>query len=213
MAFVPQRGTRVVLFDLGGVLFELGGVADFGRMIGESRPERIWEAWNSNEWVRAYERGECDRHRFARGLVDGFRLPLGPEAFLERFASWLVGPFTGAEELVREVARAASVGCVSNTNDVHWPLQAAAPLVDAFEHVFLSHQLGLVKPDPALFERVVEASGHPPEAILFLDDIDSNVSAARAAGIDAHLALGVGGAREVLAMRGIVPPRQPRGGR
>lgn len=213
MAFAPTRGTRVVLFDLGGVLFELGGVADFGRMIGESRPERIWEAWNSNPWVRAFERGKCDRQRFAQGLVDDLRLPLAPDAFLERFASWMIGPFAGAEELVREAAREASVGCVSNTNGVHWPLQAAAPLVDAFEHVFLSHQLGLVKPDSALFDRVVEATGHPPETILFLDDIESNVAAARAAGIDAYLALGVGGARDVLAMRGIVPPRLPRGGR
>jgi putative hydrolase of the HAD superfamily len=202
----PQRGTRVVLFDLGGVLFELGGVADFGRMIGESRPERIWETWNSNPWVRAFERGECDRSRFAEGLVDSLRLLLEPDAFLARFASWLVGPFAGAEALVRLTARAVSVGCVSNTNDVHWPLQAACSLVGAFEHVFLSHQLGLVKPDRSLFERVVEASGHAPEAILFLDDIDSNVAAARAAGIDAHLAVGVDGAREVLAMRGIVPP-------
>lgn len=212
MALGPHRGNRVVLFDLGGVLFELGGVADFGRMIGESRPERIWHAWNSNAWVRAFERGECDRSRFAEGLVESLRLPLDPEAFLERFASWVIGPFAGAEELVREAAREASVGCVSNTNDVHWPIQSAAPLVGAFSHVFLSHRLGLVKPDPALFERVMEESGHAPEAILFLDDIESNVAAARAAGIDAHLAVGVEGARDVLAKRGIVAPRKSGAG-
>jgi putative hydrolase of the HAD superfamily len=199
-----------VLFDLGGVLFELGGVPDFGRMIGETRAERIWEVWNSNAWVRAFERGECGPAQFARGVVESLGLALAPEAFLERFTGWMVGPFAGAEALVREASRGARVGCVSNNNDVHWPLQAASPLAGSFEHVFLSHQLGIMKPERALYERVLEEVGAPAHAILFLDDSAANVAAARELGFDAHLAVGIEGARAVLAERGLAE-RAPKG--
>jgi glucose-1-phosphatase len=191
--------TRVVLFDLGGVLFELGGVADFGAMIGETRPEAIWDAWNRCEWVRAYERGQCDRAAFGRGLVESFRLAMEPEGFLDRFERWMVGPFPGAEALVRRTAEVARVGCLSNNNDLHWPLQEALPIARAFEFVLLSHRLGHMKPDREAFEHALAAVAIPPESVLFLDDSEANVAAARALGIDAHHAVGVEGAERVLA--------------
>ncbi len=47
-----------VVFDLGGVLVELGGVRDFGDMIGEADDERVWAPWLTSPWVRRdYERG------------------------------------------------------------------------------------------------------------------------------------------------------------
>jgi putative hydrolase of the HAD superfamily len=201
---MPRSATQLVLFDLGGVLFELGGVPDFGAMIGETRAEEIWRAWNACECVRAYETGRCDRDAFARGLVETFRLTLEPAAFLDRFTRWMVGPFPGAEDLVLRTARAARVGCLSNNNDLHWPLQRDLPLARAFEFTLLSHELGHVKPDRACFERVIERVGVGPEAILFLDDSAINVAAARECGIDAELAVGVEGAARVLAERGIV---------
>ena len=43
------------------------------------------------------------------------------------------------------------------------------------------------KPDPAIYRKVIEATGRPPEAHLFIDDIAENVEGARAVGMDAVL--------------------------
>ena len=51
----------------------------------------------------------------------------------------------------------------------------------------ISGKVGLRKPDPAMFERGVEAMGLPPERIVFVDDFDENLPPARALGMTAVL--------------------------
>ena len=50
---------RVVLFDLGGVLFQLAGVRAFGEMIGEDDKHEVLRLWVTNPWVQRYDRGAC----------------------------------------------------------------------------------------------------------------------------------------------------------
>jgi putative hydrolase of the HAD superfamily len=56
---------------------------------------------------------------------------------------------------------------------------------ELFDGHFFSCDLGAVKPDPAYFDRVVHALDLPAGAILFVDDLDDNVAAARSAGLRA----------------------------
>ena len=48
----------------------------------------------------------------------------------------------------------------------------------------MSYEVGLVKPDPAMFEHVVETLGVQPDSIVFLDDNEINVEQARAVGLE-----------------------------
>jgi epoxide hydrolase-like predicted phosphatase len=50
-----------------------------------------------------------------------------------------------------------------------------------------SHEEGIHKPDPRIFELAIERLGVAPAEIVFLDDVPENVNAARAAGIQAIL--------------------------
>jgi putative hydrolase of the HAD superfamily len=60
-----------------------------------------------------------------------------------------------------------------------------------FSASFLSHEIGLIKPDAAVFAHVVDALGQAPGRILFLDDNRLNVEQARAVGMVAHRVVGV----------------------
>jgi putative hydrolase of the HAD superfamily len=73
-----------------------------------------------------------------------------------------------------------------------------------FDRLFLSFQLGLVKPDAAIFHRVVDDFGFEPDEILFLDDNQINVDSARSVGLRAERALGVGDARQHLEQLGLL---------
>lgn len=57
------------------------------------------------------------------------------------------------------------------------------PLDDYFDAIFTSYELGVVKPDPSFFERVLEATGSQPHETVFVDDGPHNVAAAEALGI------------------------------
>jgi HAD superfamily hydrolase (TIGR01509 family) len=92
---------------------------------------------------------------------------------------------------------------LSNTNEIHWNEQIDAPVLHAlFETRFLSHEIGLVKPDREIFDHVVEGLDCEPGEILFLDDNQLNVDGARAAGLNAHRVVGVEAARSVLGEHG-----------
>ena len=132
-------------------------------------------------------------------------MSLEPAAFLDEFRSWPAGPLPGADELLQRVQRVVPAGCLSNTNALHWEEQFARwPFLDAFDFRFLSFELGVVKPDRALFERVAQLVPAEPERVLFLDDNLLNVEGAHAAGFAAAHVRGVAEATQALVEAGVI---------
>jgi HAD superfamily hydrolase (TIGR01509 family) len=99
-------------------------------------------------------------------------------------------------------------------------LRADFGLDDLVDGVWASCDLGVRKPDPAFFLRLLEHVGREPAACLFVDDRPENVAAAAALGLRAHVfrgapdlvlrlrAEGVEVECNVRAHQG-VPPRTP----
>jgi len=56
-----------------------------------------------------------------------------------------------------------------------------------FERVFVSGELHLVKPDPAIYEHVIRELGINPAEFLFIDNRADNVDGARAVGGEGHV--------------------------
>jgi len=194
----------VVLFDLGGVLVDPGGVEPMRVLSGLASDEEVWARWLSCRWVRRFERGGCSSEEFAAGVVVDWGLDLEPGAFLAEFESWPGHAFPGALDLVGAVGRAVPVGYLSNTNSVQWFAHYdGTPLVDAFAYRFLSFELGMVKPDHEIFLTVAERLPAPPARVLFIDDNAVNVEGAAAVGFVARQARGVDQARAILSASGL----------
>jgi putative hydrolase of the HAD superfamily len=195
----------VVVFDLGGVLAEFGGVARMRALSGIDDDEELWRRWLTCDWVRRFERGTCTAEAFAAGVVADWELAVTAETFLAEFGQWLVGPLPGAEELVTQTRKAVPVAVLSNTNEVHWRAGAQSwPLLELFDRAFLSFEIGMVKPDREIFSHVVADLGTEPERVLFLDDNQMNVDQAREIGLQAARVVGVSQARDALVAAGVV---------
>ena len=59
---------------------------------------------------------------------------------------------------------------------------------DFFDQIFLSYAMGVEKPAPEIFRRVVEMLRVPASEVLFLDDSEANCEAARQCGLRARVA-------------------------
>jgi putative hydrolase of the HAD superfamily len=196
---------ELVLFDLGGVLIELRGVGAMQEMTGGMAVEELWRRWLSCPWVRSFESGQCSPEAFAEGIVAQWSLSTPPDEFLASFRSWPTGPLPGAEDLVRDVAEVVEVGCLSNTNRLHWSDWADSwPLLDLIKTRFLSFQIGLLKPDREVFDHVIARLGLDPRRILFLDDNQLNIDSAVDAGLQAVRVEGVIAARQALQAAGVL---------
>jgi putative hydrolase of the HAD superfamily len=196
----------VVLFDLGGVLVDPGGVGEMRELSGIASDEELWRRWLSCPWVQRFEAGRCSSDEFAAGVVDDWGLAVSPDAFLAAFTGWQTSPYPGADRLVAEVADVVRVGYLSNTNPVQWDAHLArSPLVGGFDFGFTSFELGLVKPDRAIFDAVAARLGvGAPGRVLFLDDNAVNVDGAAASGFVARHVRGVDEARHVLMGEGVL---------
>jgi glucose-1-phosphatase len=195
----------LVLFDLGGVLIQPGGVAAMRSLAGVDSDEALWARWLACRWVQRFEAGGCTPEEFAEGVVADWDLALEPAAFLEEFGGWPEPPFEGALELVDAVQAHVPAGFLSNMNAFQWAANyEAIPLTQAFAFRFLSFELGLVKPDAAIFSAVADRLPVPRQRVLFLDDNLVNVEAAEGAGFAARHVRGTEEARQALVATGVL---------
>ncbi|MEL6981992.1 MAG: HAD family phosphatase [Actinomycetota bacterium] len=194
---------EAVLFDMGGVLVELGPLDE---LLGDAMDgEEFWPRWLASPSVRGLESGRCSVDDFARGLVEELELRITPDEVIERFAGFPRGLYPGAVEVVASVPSGIATGVLSNTNPLHWDHQNDGAIIrDLCQHAFLSYLLGAVKPDREIYDLVAAELTIEPDRILFLDDNQINVDGARAAGWQAEVAKGPAEAAAVLAANGIV---------
>ena len=75
-------------------------------------------------------------------------------------------------------------GILSNIGDaMEAGIRERFPWIAEFAHHTFSHRLGIAKPDPAIYRHAAEGLGVPAGDILFVDDKEENILAARNAGM------------------------------
>lgn len=196
----PQRLNRVraLLFDLGGVLIDI----DFRRVTArwaahagvdeEALPADLRDRLIDDPIYAAYECGRLGTQAFFRHLRKLLELPLDDAQLLDGWNAVLVAERSGIRPLLLNAARHRPLYLFSNTNAAHhavWANDYAAMLAP-FTRQFVSHVLGLRKPDTPAFHAVAETLGLAPEEILFFDDTPDNVRGAIEAGMPARLVHG-----------------------
>ncbi len=103
------------------------------------------------------------------------------------------------------------LGLLSNAWPTLRPWLAARPRLAALWHaVVISAEVGLLKPDPAIYQHALAALGLPAPAVLFVDDNPANVAAARQVGLRAVRFTGRKALRTALQAHGVALPPAPR---
>ncbi len=187
----------VLLFDLGGVLLELNDPAATFGIDGDV--DTYHRRWLTSPAVLEFERVAIDPQQFAARVIREAGLPYPADAFLERFNAWPGALFDGALPLLDELGRHFRLALLSNTNTSHWHADGVSDRLEPrFEHLFLSYETGLLKPDEDAFAHVVSTLGAAPDTILFFDDSALNVESARRCGLQAERVLGPADVRHIL---------------
>jgi putative hydrolase of the HAD superfamily len=198
MANTPPR---LLLFDLGGVLVDYDPIGPLTRLLPERDDHSdIVNRWGDREALRRLETGQCAPHEFAAAVIAEFGLRLSHEEFLADFVLWDRGPLPGAVELLRALRGKVRLACLSNNNSVHWGrLCDVFGIHREFDAAYLSHEIGVMKPDRRAYEYVLARERVAPSDTVFFDDNADNVAAAGALGIAAYRCIGIDAVRRRLA--------------
>ena len=163
--------------------------------------------WLTSPAVRAFETGRIDPDLFADQLIAEMSLQVSRDALLKELAGWPTGTFPGALELLARIPRRYTRATLSNTNALHWPqVMGRMKLEKAFDHHFASHLTGKIKPDEEAFQHVTVALKCEADEVLFLDDNQLNIDAAKKCGIHAVQVRGVPAAESALRDFGVLQP-------
>lgn len=193
---------EALLFDLGRVLIELDSARAHRRWadiagVPVAQIEAQYAARVAGSALfHQHERGEITDGEFATGLGALFEAPLTEAEFIDGWNSIFVGEMPGVRAVLARAGARLPLYAFSNTNAVHQAYFSVrfAELLAPFRKLYLSHEIGVRKPDAAAFRTVVGDMGIDPARIAFFDDLPENVAGARASGL---LAFQVTSAREI----------------
>jgi HAD superfamily hydrolase (TIGR01509 family) len=183
---------RALLLDLGNVLvFHDNALLqrELARAFGvaQSTLAARLDAGLWDEVNRGRHPGDALRRELVRRLSGALGRDPGPEAFREAWSCHFEvnRPMVSAVE--RLVGRVRLV-LVSNSNDLHIDyLRPRLPLLSRVDGFAFSHELGVAKPDAAIFEHALHLAGARPQEAAFFDDVAEYVQAAARVGIHARL--------------------------
>jgi epoxide hydrolase-like predicted phosphatase len=129
--------------------------------------------------IELMERGEVDPAQVERVLADRLSRAGGRAVPAEGLLARMFSFFTHAEDMAALVRRAHRIGIATALLSNSWGDHYPDHLWDGtFDVVVLSGEVGMRKPDPAIFLHTVALLGVPAAECVFVDDLPPNVAAA-----------------------------------
>jgi 2-haloacid dehalogenase len=186
-----ERQRPALVFDLGGVLIDWDPYYLYSQILGEDRQavERFLKTVDFFEWNLEQDRGRS----MAEGTAElAARFPEYSElirAYDERYLEAIGGAIQPVVEILGALKETGyRLYGLSN-----WPAEKFAlvrplyPFFKWFDDLVISGEVGLIKPDPAIFHLLLERVGRPATECLFIDDHERNIRAAMELGFQAIL--------------------------
>ena len=201
--------THTIIFDLGNVLIGWQPRALFEKVF-DTKEEVDYFLTNvaTLEWNEKQDAG--------RTIAEGTRelIARHPDyereirIYYDRWTETITGPIEGTVEILRELHATGKYRLLALTNWSHELFPWARETFDflgLFEAIMVSGEVGLQKPDPAIYKLLHDTYDLKGYAdCVFIDDNLRNVEAARAEGLDAIRFEGPEALREELNQRGIL---------
>lgn len=211
----PARTLRGAIFDFGGVMTE-----SLFRRRRDADPDvisllvfffselrSVYHLPTSTHDLHLLETGKLSEAEFFRRLCARHQEAGGPHIDPERVRALLFAERAEASaamvDTVRQLRAAGYRTALLTNNAREWePMwRGLIPVDELFDVVVDSSVVGVRKPDPAIYRLTCERLGLPPEECIFVDDLECNVDAAAALGMETVHCTDPTSASELVAQR------------
>ncbi len=173
-------------------------IFDFGNVLVQWRPELVYteyfgdeaKAWwflrhvVDNEWRGRIDAGESTAELTAELVARFPKYKEAIELFDQRYFDMLTGEVPGMRELLEDVMLHYEVYGLTNWSMETFPTaRERFTILQKIDRYVVSAAERLIKPDPRLFQVLLDRYGLKAEECTFVDDNPDNVSAARKLGM------------------------------
>ena len=124
---------EVILFDLGGVLIELGE-SPFHHDWVDPDNQQASNDWHLSPANVAFDKGMISAETFAQTFKSDLKLSASPQQIGNHFRDWPIGPYAGVHQLLQSLRSQFRLAILTNTNALDWPR-----IVDEFNITSSTH--------------------------------------------------------------------------
>lgn len=192
MPTIKASEIKNIIFDLGGVLLNINpllSLMEFERVSGIDQKELTKRLVNEQIFQK-FDTGSISPAQFRSELCRIMNINVSdPE--IDRAWNILIQDFPSPRmQLLQQLRKNYRVYLLSNTNSIHFEHYTrefyekyGIPMVDLFDRVFVSHEIGIHKPDAGVYIYVLTNAAINASETLLIDDTLINIEAAALQGI------------------------------
>ena len=173
---------EAAIFDIGNVLVLFDYMKAANRLVEKNGLDALPNPACIIAANHEFELGRITRGQFLAAVRPEFQDTGGEEEFVEIWEN-IFEENTRMTAFARRLSEKVPVFLISNIGEIHHRfLFAKYDVFSIFRDRIFSYEAGLMKPDPAVFQLAISRFGVNPAATAYIDDIEENCAAARAAG-------------------------------
>ena len=187
------KGIKHIIFDLGKVILNIDPSLSHKAFEKLAIPhfETVYQNLIEQNLFEDLETNLISGQQFVDAFKSASGIPLEDKQIIEAWNALLLDFPLRRLQILQQLQLHYDLVLLSNTNEIH-EAQFNKMLLSThgipnigvfFDKVYYSHRIGMRKPNPAVFERVLSECSFKPEHTLFIDDIEENTASAAQLGI------------------------------
>lgn len=192
-----MKSKNALLFDLGNVLLPIDlslTYQAFSQLSTTFSPEEIQKKIIDNGLWLGYEAGLLTDEDFRNLLIDKLALNCSNEEFDQAFSALLLDFPPNIYTFLKDLTSNFDLYLLSNTSIIHSRIflniqlgPNGENLFGLFKKAYFSYEMGLVKPNPLIYQQVLSENNLEAGQVVFFDDNAANIESASKLGIDSIL--------------------------
>lgn len=185
-------GIKNLIFDFGGVIIDI----DYNRVrkafedLGMEDVRAFYQHDDHSRLVEDFEQGLLTEGQFRDAIISEIPGDISFQDFDDAWNRILLKVPPQRVEMLEKLQKKYNLYLLSNTNIIHYrkymedfQKQYGKSLNSLFTKAFYSHEVLLRKPDPDIFNFVLDNAGIQAAETLFVDDSELNIEAAGKVGL------------------------------
>ena len=204
-----NHNIKAIIFDLGNVLI------DFDHRIAAERvahftnksTQEIFAFFFDSELTGLFEEGKISPQVFFLKVKEALDLKLSYGSFVPIFNEifFLSQKNRAVYHLARQLKEKYKLALLSNVNRLHFDyVRKKFPVFDPFHNIVLSCEVGLRKPDPSIYQKIIDILQVPAQSIFYTDDRQELIDGANSLGIQGFVFKDIDKLKRDLSHKGVI---------
>jgi putative hydrolase of the HAD superfamily len=189
---MQNNNIKNIILDLGVVIINIDSDLTVKAMksLGFDSFEESYTLFKQTDLFDRLEKGLITPNDFRNELRKHITREVTDEEFDKAWGAMLLDFPKSRIDFIQELGKKYTLYLLSNTNEIHYRQYIrdfkhtfGFEFNSLFQKTYYSHQVGMRKPEPEIYEYLIHDSGINPQESLFVDDLLVNLEAAQKKGI------------------------------